>query len=262
MLTGAGREIQNAPDYDWHGMHRGRADFALLQHTFRGRGRLVYEGRGRFVEAGQTMLLFSPHDNRYHAIEGESWDFFWVGMTGIEVLRLWRRAIDRLGPVADLSDDVLTTAAIACHALLDGEVRGAGHASALAYSIAAMLTDDAYPPTDHPRSRPPDIQRAIDHLRDHLDRPVAVEELADVAGYSRWHFSRRFTYIEGIPPSEFIARQRMKAAAALLQSSNDPIKTIAYRCGYEDPNYFAKVFRRCFRVSPSDFRESRMFRGK
>lgn len=261
MLTGAGREVQHAPGYDWHGLHRGRADFALLQHTFAGRGRLVYEDREHFVEAGRTMLLFFPHDNRYHAIEGEAWDFFWVGMTGLEVMRLWRQAIDRLGPVVELSEATLHHAAAACHAVLHRELRGPGHASALAYGLAATLTDDAYPPTERHRRRPAEIQRAIDHLREHLDRSVPVEELADVAGYSKWHFSRRFAESEGVPPSEFITRQRMKAAAALLQSSGDPVKTIAYRCGYEDPNYFAKVFRRCFHVSPSDFRESRMFRG-
>lgn len=261
MLTGVGREVRRGGGYDWHGLRRGQADFALLQHTFAGRGRLVYEGRERFVEAGQTMLLFFPHDNRYHALEGESWDFFWVGLTGLEVMRLWRRAVDRLGPVAELSDAALEAAGTACAAALDDALRGAGHASALAYAVAAALVDEAYPPTGYARHRSPEIQRAIDHLRHHLDRPVAVEELAEVAGYSKWHFARRFARSEGVSPSEFIARQRMKAAAALLQSCDDPIKSVAYRCGYEDPNYFAKVFRRCFRVSPSDFRESRMFRG-
>jgi len=261
MLTGAGRELQHHCDYDWHGLKRGDGAFALLQHTFAGRGQVELEGKTHFVLPGQTMLLFTPHDNRYRLVDDDPWDFFWVGMTGAELMRMWRSAVTRLGPVVTLPPMLQQQAAQVCTAILDQELEGVGHASSLAYGLAARLCDEAYPLFESHKTRPIEVQRAIDYLRAHLQEAVTVEQLAEVAGYSKWHFARVFMRSEGLAPSEFIARQRMKEAAAMLQKSNEPIKTIAFRCGFEDPNYFAKVFRRTFHVSPSVFRDHRMFRG-
>ncbi|WP_410723856.1 AraC family ligand binding domain-containing protein, partial [Burkholderia sp. SIMBA_024] len=57
MLTGAGRERRQLDGYDWHGLKRTKAEFALFQHTLAGRGRLTYEGREYTLEPGRTMLL-------------------------------------------------------------------------------------------------------------------------------------------------------------------------------------------------------------
>ena len=263
MLTGGGRERRRSDGYDWHGLKRTNAEFALFQHTFAGRGRLIYEGREFTLEPGRTMMLFFPHENRYRLVDDDPWDFFWVCVNGTEVMRLWREAVYRLGPVAALSGATLDAAADACTAALDRTFRGPGDASAHAYRLAAALLDEAYPPHDaaeHPR-RPADIQRAVDRLRHHLGEPITVYDLADAAGCSRWHFTRRFTASEGVSPGEFITRQKMKHAAAMLQSTADPVKTVAFRCGYHDPNYFAKAFRRCLGVSPTEFRRHRMFGG-
>lgn len=263
MLTSVGRDRRLDDGYDLHGLRRTSAEFALLQHTFNGRGRVSYEGRDTTVERGQTLLLHFPHDNRYRTFPGQPWDFFWVCLHGIEVMRLWRDAVNRLGPVVTLSDATLELAAEVCRLGLDGELRGPGHASGLAYALAASLVDEAGPPRDGPGTsrRPADVQRVIDHVRENLDRPIPIEELADVAGYSRWHFARRFRASEGLSPQAFLARQRMKTAAAMLQGTDLPIKAVAYRCGFDDPNYFAKAFRQCFRVSPTQFRDDRMFGG-
>jgi len=265
MLTGVGRALERSETYDWHGLKRGRAPFALLQHTFAGRGDLAFEGRRYAVRAGETMLLYFPHDHRYRLLGGASWDFFWVCLNGSEVMRLWREVVERGGPVRMLAPGTLETAAEACRAALDGELAGPGHASGLAYAVAARLVDELAPEAGRRgerAGRAARIDRAIRYLREHLAEPIGVAEMAEAAGLSRYHFTRRFTESEGIAPGAFIVRERMKRAVALLQRGDVAIKTVARRSGYPDPNYFAKVFRRSFRVSPSAFRDHRMFRGQ
>jgi AraC family transcriptional regulator len=88
-----------------------------------------------------------------------------------------------------------------------------------------------------------------------------VERMARAAGYSRHHFSRLFSEAEGVPPARYLLRLRMEQAARLLRLEPDPIKVVAQRCGFDDPNYFTKVFRRFFGVGPRDFRTSGMFAG-
>lgn len=267
MVTAAGIEQRADAAYDWDGRRRGSAEFVLLQHTLAGRGNLEYEGKRCIVEAGQTMLLHFPHDNRYWvdaAAGGREggWRFFWLCMNGGEVLRAWRTAEATLGPIVTLSDGALGAAAEACAAVLRGEVGGAGHASALAYTVAMRVLDDAVAAAPALRGpREPALQRAIDLCRTRLTHGnLDVDALADAAGYSRWHFSRLFSESEGMPPGEFILRERMKEAVRLLQETDEPVKAIAGRCGFTDANYFAKAFRRVYRVSPSEFRDSGMYR--
>ena len=69
-----------------------------------------------------------------------------------------------------------------------------------------------------------------------------------------------FALSEGLPPAEFVLAERMRRAARLLAgAAGQPVKEIAGMCGFEDPNYFAKVFRRFFGTSPTEFRTTGMY---
>ena len=83
--------------------------------------------------------------------------------------------------------------------------------------------------------------------------------LADLAGLSRAHFSRVFTSCEGVSPASFVLTERMRRAASLLVSGEASVKQVSLDCGFEDPNYFAKAFRRSFGASPTEFRTTGMY---
>jgi transcriptional regulator GlxA family with amidase domain len=69
-----------------------------------------------------------------------------------------------------------------------------------------------------------------------------------------------FMESEGVPPAEYVLHERMRHAARLLTShSHLPVKEISVLTGFEDPNYFAKVFRRFFGTSPTEFRTTGMY---
>ena len=69
-----------------------------------------------------------------------------------------------------------------------------------------------------------------------------------------------FAASEGVPPAEFVLQERMRRAARLLTShALLPVKEIASLCGFDEPNYFAKVFRRFFGTSPTEFRTTGMY---
>ena len=91
------------------------------------------------------------------------------------------------------------------------------------------------------------MQPVIDHINANLDKPLPVAELVQISGLSRAHFSRCFAESEGIPPAEFVLQQRLQRAAKLLTKADFlPVKEVAILCGFEDANYFSKVFRRVY----------------
>lgn len=259
MPTSSGYEIRNGNEYDWDGRKRGAAPFTVLQHCIAGRGNLRYEQRTTFVRPGETLLLLIPHNHRYWLEKGESWEFFWISMNGEEALRIHRSILSIAGPILRLQAKTIDQLAHCCHRLIrGGETPGA--ASAIAYEAAMALYDDVFGshPTFSHEYRA--LQHVLNHIESHLDQKLSVGELAEVAGLSRAHFSRIFAASEGLPPAEFVLQKRLRRAAKLLTKTADmPIKEVAALCGFEDPNYFSKVFRRLYGTSPSDFRTSGMY---
>ena len=263
MISGAGHETRCDPSYDWHGLKRGHAEFALLQHTLAGSGMLRCDGVERVVTAGQTMLLTFPQDNRYWLPPGQHWEFFWLALHGAEVMRAFTAANERLGPLVTLGprSPVIASAVRICKAALDGRVRSPWQASSLAYELCMKLFDIAQPGETHHRSQPRTaaIERAVTMIDANPGKRVTVQALADASGYSRFHFARLFKASEGMSPEQFVIQRRLSLAAKMLRDSDQPLKVISPRCGFADVAYFCRAFRRSFGVSPGVFRDSGMY---
>ncbi|MDQ0440353.1 AraC-like DNA-binding protein [Kaistia dalseonensis] len=261
MPTSTGYETTSSPAYSWNGMKRGETPFTVLQHTVAGRGQLLYERRHHILGAGETMLVIVPHSHRYWVEPGDEWEYFWISMYGQEALRIHRTILALAGPVFRLRPDTVERIAACCLALIDGRGETPGKASALAYEAAMALYDDVLGP--HAFGRDPAhgdvIAGIVGHIRANLDGDLDVDRLARLAGFSRAHFSRLFAASEGLSPAEFVTAQRMRRAARLLELGELSIKAISLACGFQDPNYFAKAFRRAYGTSPTEFRTTGMY---
>ena len=98
------------------------------------------------------------------------------------------------------------------------------------------------------------IARVQAHVMEHAGDDYSVARLAAIAGMSARSFARHFTQAAGITPREFIERARVDAARRLLEGSRQPLKAIAYDCGFGNADNMRRVFQRRLRVSPADYR--------
>ncbi|OLP57456.1 AraC family transcriptional regulator [Rhizobium rhizosphaerae] len=260
MPTSTGYEIRNRGLYDWDGRKRGQTPFTVLQHTISGAGNLRYENRTYRVEAGKTLLVLVPHNHRYWLEEGGHWEFFWISMNGEEALRIHKAILDVTGPILTLQPGTVDHLASCAHRLIhQGGADRPGSASAIAYEAAMALYDDVFGAHPVIGQEYRAMQHVITHIMDNLDRALPVDELAAVSGLSRAHFSRVFAASEGMPPAEFVLSRRLQRATKLLARADLSIKDISALCGFDDPNYFAKVFRRHFGANPTEFRTTGMY---
>ncbi|MEO1017984.1 MAG: AraC family transcriptional regulator [Pseudomonadota bacterium] len=261
MPTSAGYERRTDRGYDWHGRKRGTTPFALIQHTLSGRGQLTFEDNNMAVESGQTMVLTFPHDNRYWLEPGDHWEFFWICMSGREALRIHRQTLAVAGPLVRLPNDQVGLLANAVDQLLKNEQWSVGRVSLLGYQCCMALFDGVLAPAEPPVSNlaDPTVDRVVAYIRSHLQKPLDVGALANVAGCSRWHLSRIFVRERGISPAEFVLTEKLKHAAQLLADRSMRVAEIAEHTGFSDPNYFAKAFRRKFGASPTEFRTTGMY---
>ena len=95
------------------------------------------------------------------------------------------------------------------------------------------------------------LNLAITYIEEHLRDDIDYEQLGKIACCSTYHFQRMFTYMAGIPLSEYIRRRKMSLAAVDLQSGGKKIIDVAGEYGYQSPTAFNRAFQSVHGVAPS-----------
>lgn len=96
----------------------------------------------------------------------------------------------------------------------------------------------------------------LHYISNKLGSEIRIEELCRIAGMSKSSFYRAFTEAYGISPGQLILEERIKYAKELLKENEISIKEVAYAAGFNDPNYFSRMFRKLEGKAPSMFREA------
>jgi AraC-like DNA-binding protein len=94
----------------------------------------------------------------------------------------------------------------------------------------------------------------------HSHRQIDLEDAADQAGISPFHFLRLFRHVLGVTPHQYLVRSRLRHAARRLADDDCPITDIAYDVGFGDLSNFVRTFHRAAGASPLRFRQAS--RGK
>lgn len=84
---------------------------------------------------------------------------------------------------------------------------------------------------------------------------ITLEQLADVAGYSKYHFSRIFKQYNSMSYLQYINARRTKAAELLLLDPNIPITEVAMRSGFKSLTTFNRIFKDIKHCTPTDFKK-------
>ena len=92
-----------------------------------------------------------------------------------------------------------------------------------------------------------------DYIRKNYDKNISLKELSKRFAMSESHLSRKFKNVSGTGVNEYITYVRIANAESLLKQKKYTVSEIAYKCGFNDSNYFSTVFRRIKGLSPIKF---------
>lgn len=95
------------------------------------------------------------------------------------------------------------------------------------------------------------LRPVLEYVNKHYDQKLTLNELAAMANMSCHHFCRLFKNITGTPPIEYVNHLRINAAVELLKKQDLNISQIAMTVGFNDSNYFSRLFKKYRRVSPT-----------
>ena len=99
------------------------------------------------------------------------------------------------------------------------------------------------------------LERVRKYIDEHIsDEDLTIPSMAAEMGMSRATFFTRFKELSGLSPQDYLIHYRIEHARQLLQNSTVSIAEIAYSCGFSDPKYFSRVFKKIEGMSPSTLR--------
>jgi AraC family transcriptional regulator len=101
---------------------------------------------------------------------------------------------------------------------------------------------------------PKRLRRVLNYVEANISRPIQLDDLARVAKLSRFHFGRAFQNAVGESPLAFVGRRRLETAKRMLKDSDEPLGTVALRCGFLSQSHFSANFRKFTGFTPTAFR--------
>lgn len=258
MLVSSGHQLTRQKSYCWDGTKRGSREMVVWQYTIGGRGSLRFQGREYTTEPGEAMLVKIPEEHCYYFDEANShWEFYYVTLNGSELVRIILELRKRLGTPIVRHQPGSETVRLAREIYREGQEglpEDPFSASSMGYRFVMELVRE-FLPSGWGAEIPSFIDKVRDYCLMHVDRELTVDELATVAGYSRYHFIRQFHKYYGMSPMEFVADLKMRLAVRLLQTEKLTVKEVADRCGFSSASYFCKVFLKHHGKTPAQFRD-------
>ncbi|WP_150269879.1 AraC family transcriptional regulator [Paenibacillus tepidiphilus] len=100
------------------------------------------------------------------------------------------------------------------------------------------------------------LRQAIDYVEEHLQSQIEIEDIAQAAMTSKYHFQRMFHALTGFTVTEYVRNRRLTLAAEELAATDHKVIEIALKYGYESPEAFAKAFQRMHGVTPLSARKA------
>ena len=98
------------------------------------------------------------------------------------------------------------------------------------------------------------INSVIKYINDNYSETMSTKTLADMIHISEGHFCSVFKSATGVSTNEYIMNVRIKKAKRLLQYSSMNITEISNACGFNDPNYFTRAFKKHLNKTPKQYR--------
>lgn len=231
------------------------------------RGRQVYSvGDARFHLRGGDVFMTRPAEEHSTAgLPQEKGVLYWMiirmdaaerGILGLDAARS-RDLVDRLLAIPDR----LFRGAGGMHEDLDAVLlagQGGGktgdrlrlthHALAFVLSVIATATGGEGSRPESP------LARVVQQVGEDIGEPWTVDRMAAMARLSESRFKARFRAEYGMPPMEFVQRERVGAASKQLRETDLPITEIAFALGFGSSQYFATVFKKYTGKRPSEVR--------
>lgn len=104
----------------------------------------------------------------------------------------------------------------------------------------------------------PELSGVLSYIQANLESDISIEKLAHMAGISKSRFHVVFKEEMGVPPREYITREKVQAAKILLRETGRSVTDIAYQLNFSSAQYFSLVFKQYTNTTPKLYRDTKL----
>ena len=235
----------------------------VLHYITEGKGFLEYKDQKIPLQKGDIFLLIPGEVTYYFADNQTPWSYYWLGISGIKAQEYFNlSSIHDTAYLRSLHTKALGNfigTIVKDAERLDESKASQLHVISQLFELMHQL-NALSPNLDQETISPSQkLYREAKHLIyiGYNSQDISIQYIADKLGVHRSYLSSIFKDFHKISPKEYLLEVRMKRAKELLETTDQPIKIIAYSVGYLDPLHFSKAFRQYYDCSPSQYRTSK-----
>lgn len=231
-------------------------NFYLIHYILDGKGEFFVNNNCYHLKKGQGFLIEPDYQTVYMADAENPWTYVWVGFSG-------KKSKEILNSIGISQEFPIFTCEEEQHPekyVMDMLSHNNANPSDL-YRQSAMLylffSCLAKANKDDSGVKSQDniyITHAIRYIQNHYSESIRIEEIARYVGLNRSYLSTLFKKHTGLSPLKYLQNFRLTKAAHLLSMTQLSIASIAFSCGYQEPESFHKIFRQTTGLSPSQYR--------
>ena len=241
-------------------------DHYLIHFIRRGSGMMTDMQNEYSIHENQCFLISPGRMALHRATQDSPWEYYWLGFSGP-----WGESVlsemqlDAAHPIADLRNSD------ALFALLDRMVgtiqlhSGYLTLTGLLFELMDVLRDSrgssegARSAATRCNLQEKNVQ-LVENIKimveNSFGEKLNISEIARNLGYSRSYMTEVFHRETGLSISQYITESRLQRAELMMRDPSHSVQQIAYLCGYSDPLFFSRMFKKRFGVGPRSFRES------
>ena len=248
--------IEHPPSHHFDWQHGRKLSEYQIVYISEGAGTIETIKTKFRATAGDAILLVPGMWHRYRPDDLTGWHEHWVGFAGDGVEQVLHRSLHKKNPVIPVREEKVMLNSF--HHLFQSareETPGLQQVMAgWAGVLLALLYSSMQPLSGKTRSETQIIEQARSLMLAEKTRDMALEDIAKSLNISYTSFRRAFREHTGASPHQYRLHLKISAARELLRSTDLRVKEISYRCGFDDEQYFCRIFKRQTRNTPIEFR--------
>ncbi|MHB8962137.1 MAG: AraC family transcriptional regulator [Saccharofermentanales bacterium] len=231
----------------------------VLQYTTAGEGVIKIGNAKHLLPVGTAFILTKPGPYLYKISENaELWEFKYISLT-LTCVQYWNSIINLYGHIITLDPE--------CSAMkywemlysltLADRMTDIYQCSAFSYTFMMELRRSLIRQSANEKKADL-VQRCISEIITYYQQPLDLQTIAVRLKVSPMYLLKVFKEGTGETPIAYLNTHRLKIACSFLESTSKKVNDIAYEVGITNANYFARVFKKKYGMTPIDYRRSEM----
>ncbi|MCD8391318.1 MAG: AraC family transcriptional regulator [Firmicutes bacterium] len=233
-------------DENYYARRDGRDDFLLL-YTQSGEGTVKTRDRQFALKKAHAVIIDCSEYHEYSS--NGSWDFYWAHIKGGGVKAMAGSVLNReIAPYDDeefqnLLEKILNIGA---------DIKRQYETGLAIHTILCRL--NAHNGAETESDAAEKMNAAVKFIEENCAAQITVDDMAEAAHMSKYHFIRRFKKYAGVTPYRYLINCRVNISKAMLRQTDRSVSEIAEKCGFLDDSNYIYRFKKYVGQTPSQYR--------